>query len=139
MHLVFSAKRKPFDRPSSVAGTLAASFKFTGEIHDDAPGLVYLRARQHDPDLGRFVSAERCRSSYNRTAPYQRLMEYRIVLKKGQDGYYVAQCLEVPGAISQGRTKEEALRNAKEALELVLDVLKEEAKKGEIARVRVNA
>lgn len=66
-------------------------------------------------------------------------MEYRIVLKKGQDGYYVAQCLEVPGAISQGRTKAEALRNAKEALELVLDVLKEEAKKGEIARVRVNA
>lgn len=66
-------------------------------------------------------------------------MEYRIVLRKGRDGYYVAQCLEVPGAISQGRTKEEALRNAKEALELVLDVLKDEAKKGEIARVRVNA
>ncbi len=66
-------------------------------------------------------------------------MEYRIVLRKGQDGYYVAQCLEVPGAISQGRTKREALRNAREALELVLDVLKEEAKHGEIARVRVNA
>jgi len=66
-------------------------------------------------------------------------MEYRIVLKKGQDGYYVAQCLEVPGAISQGRTKSEAIRNAKEALELVLDVLKEDARKGEIARVRVNA
>ena len=66
-------------------------------------------------------------------------MEYRIVLKKGQDGYYVAQCLEVPGAISQGRTKAEAIRNAKEALELVLDVLKEDARKGEIARVRVDA
>ncbi len=66
-------------------------------------------------------------------------MEYRIVLRKGQDGYYVSQCLEVPGAISQGRTKEEAIRNAKEALQLVLEVLKEEAKKGEIARVKVNA
>lgn len=66
-------------------------------------------------------------------------MEYRIVLKKGQDGYYVAQCLEVPGAISQGRTKQEAIRNAKEVLELVLEVLKEEASQGEIARVRVNA
>ena len=66
-------------------------------------------------------------------------MEYRIVLRKGQDGYYVAQGFEVPGAISQGRTKAEALRNAKAALELVLDVLKAEAKKGEIARVRVNA
>jgi len=66
-------------------------------------------------------------------------MEYRILLKKGEDGYYVAQCLEVPGAISQGRTKAEALRNAKEALELVLEVLDEEAKKGEVARVTVDA
>ena len=66
-------------------------------------------------------------------------MEYRIRLQKGQDGYYVAQCLEVPGAISQGRTKKEALRNVKEALELVLEVLQDEAKKGEIARVTVDA
>lgn len=66
-------------------------------------------------------------------------MEYRIRLRKGQDGYYVAQCLEVPGAISQGRTKEEALRNVKEALEAVLEVLRDEAKKGEIARVTVDA
>ncbi len=66
-------------------------------------------------------------------------MEYRIRLQKGQDGYYVAQCLEVPGAISQGRTKEEALRNVKEALEVVLEALRDEAKKGEIARVSVDA
>ncbi len=66
-------------------------------------------------------------------------MEYRIRLQKGQDGYYVAQCLEVPGAISQGRTKDEALRNVKEALEAVLEVLRDEAKKGEIARVSVDA
>ena len=66
-------------------------------------------------------------------------MEYRIRLRKGQDGYYVAQCLEVPGAISQGRTKEEALRNVKEALEAVLEALRDEAKKGEIARVTVDA
>jgi len=51
----------------------------------------------------------------------------------------VAQCLEVHGAISQGRTKEEALRNVKEALEAVLEVLRDEAKNGEIARVTVDA
>ena len=66
-------------------------------------------------------------------------MEFRIALKKGQDGYYVAQCLEVPGAISQGRTREEAVRNAKEALRLLLEVLKADAKKVEIARVRLSA
>ena len=77
--------------------------------------------------------------SFKRAGRYRTQMEYRIVLKKGLDGYYVAQCLEVPGAISQGRTKAEAIRNAKEALQLVLEVLKEEAKKGEIARVKVHA
>jgi len=67
------------------------------------------------------------------------MMEYRIILKKGQDAYYVAQCLEVPGAISQGRTKAEAVRNAREALKLILEILKEEAEEGEVARVTVNA
>ncbi len=83
-------------------------------------------------------TGEQARTFYT-ARPYQRMMEYRIRLTKGRDGYYVAQCLEVPGAISQGRTKAEAIRNAKEALELVLEVLKGDARKGEIARVRVNA
>lgn len=67
------------------------------------------------------------------------MMDYRVILKKGQDGYCVAQCLEVPGAISQGRTKAEALQNIEEALRLLLEVLEEEAKTGEIARVTVDA
>ena len=57
-------------------------------------------------------------------------MEYRIRLTKGRDGFYTAQCLEVPGAISQGRTKAEAMRNAKEALELVLEVPVSVARRG---------
>jgi predicted RNase H-like HicB family nuclease len=56
-------------------------------------------------------------------------MKYTILLKKQKEGGYTAQCLEVPGAISQGETKEEAIKNAKEALALVLEVLKEEARK----------
>ena len=47
---------------------------------------------------------------------------YHIVLKKGKDGWIVAQCVEIPGAISQGKTKEEALRNIIEAISLVLEV-----------------
>ena len=56
-------------------------------------------------------------------------MRYTILLTKQKEGGYTAQCLEVPGAISQGETKEEAIKNAKEALTLVLDVLREEAAK----------
>jgi len=54
--LVFSTDYEPFGKPYSPSGTEA--YKYTSEKHDDPTGLVYLRARQYDPDLGRFVSAD---------------------------------------------------------------------------------
>lgn len=49
------------------------------------------------------------------------------------------QCVEIPGAISQGETREEALANIKEAIELVLEVQREELHKKtrEISQVEV--
>lgn len=38
-------------------------------------------------------------------------IDIRISLSKGQDGYIVAECLDVPGCISQGKTETEALDN----------------------------
>ena len=55
-------------------------------------------------------------------------MKYTIILEREGEGGYSAQCLELPGAISQGETKEEALRNIKEAIEAVLEVLDQEVK-----------
>lgn len=70
-------------------------------------------------------------------------MKYTIILEKEEEGGYSAQCLELPGAISQGETREEALRNIKEAIELVLEVLQEEVKAlgktAEISAVEVSA
>lgn len=40
-----------------------------------------------------------------------REIDIQISLSKGQDGYIVAECLEVPGCISQGKTEAEALAN----------------------------
>jgi predicted RNase H-like HicB family nuclease len=64
-------------------------------------------------------------------------MKYTIVLKKQAEGGYTAQCLEIPGAISQGETKLEAVKNAKEALHLVLQVLREESRKAEVVKVQI--
>ncbi len=50
-------------------------------------------------------------------------MKYTIILEKEEEGGYSAQCLELPGAISQGETKEEALKNIEEAVEAVEAVL----------------
>ena len=53
-------------------------------------------------------------------------MMRQILLYKGQDGFWVAECPSLPGCVSQGKTKEEALMNIKEAIDLYTDVLKED-------------
>ncbi len=45
---------------------------------------------------------------------------YHVALEE-EDGWYVVQCVELLGAISQGRTREEALANIKEAIEVLLE------------------
>ena len=59
-------------------------------------------------------------------------MRFTIKLEESDEGGYTAQCLEIPAAISEGDTKEEALENIKEAIQLVLEV---QVKRG---RVRGN-
>ena len=45
----------------------------------------------------------------------------QIILYPGEDGYWVAECPSLPGCISQGKTKEEAIANIKEAIELYIE------------------
>jgi antitoxin HicB len=51
---------------------------------------------------------------------------YTAVLTPGEDGWICAQIAEVPEAISQGRTLDEAKANVAEALELALDWRRDE-------------
>jgi predicted RNase H-like HicB family nuclease len=48
-------------------------------------------------------------------------MELPIILTPGEDGYTVAECPVIPGCISQGRTREEALASIREAIEHCLE------------------
>lgn len=49
----------------------------------------------------------------------------QVILYPGEDGYWVAECPSLPGCVSQGKTKQEALENIKEAIELYIEVLQE--------------
>ena len=40
-----------------------------------------------------------------------------VVIYPGEDGYWVAECPSLPGCISQGRDRETAIQNIKEAIE----------------------
>ncbi len=48
-------------------------------------------------------------------------MKFKVIIKEGEDGWYVVEVPTLPGCISQGRTKKEALENIKEAIELYLE------------------
>ena len=53
-------------------------------------------------------------------------MIYSVILEPQEKGGYTVRCLELPGAISQGETKTEALENIKEAIDLIEEVLLED-------------
>ncbi|HNZ26065.1 MAG TPA: type II toxin-antitoxin system HicB family antitoxin [Spirochaetota bacterium] len=50
----------------------------------------------------------------------------QVIIYPGEDGYYVAECPSLPGCISQGKTKEEAISNIKEAIEGYILALKQD-------------
>jgi predicted RNase H-like HicB family nuclease len=50
----------------------------------------------------------------------------QVILYPGEDGYWVIECLSLPGCISQGKTKGEAIANIKEAIQAYIEVLEED-------------
>ena len=47
----------------------------------------------------------------------------QVFVYPGEDGFYVVECPSLPGCISQGRSKEEAITNIKEAIDLYTETL----------------
>lgn len=50
----------------------------------------------------------------------------QVIIYPGEDGYWVAECPSLPGCISQGKTKEEAIVNIKEAIRGYIAALEED-------------
>jgi predicted RNase H-like HicB family nuclease len=55
-------------------------------------------------------------------------MHYRITIEQDEDGMFIVECPSLPGCLSQGNTREEALTNIKDAIRGYLESL---AKHGE--------
>jgi len=51
-------------------------------------------------------------------------MKYRITIEQDEDGMFVAECPALPGCVSQGGTREEAIENIKDAIRGYLESLK---------------
>lgn len=53
-------------------------------------------------------------------------MMRQVILYRGEDDFWVAECPSLPGCISQGKDKEEALINIKQAIEGYILTLQED-------------
>ena len=49
-----------------------------------------------------------------------------VIIQRGVDGYWIAECPSLPGCISQGATKEEVIVNIKEAIDGYIAALTED-------------
>ncbi len=50
-------------------------------------------------------------------------MKLHVIIERDETGYYVAEVPALPGCLSQGKTREEAIANIKEAIEGWLEVM----------------
>lgn len=53
-------------------------------------------------------------------------MKYTVIIEEGSESGYVAYAPALRGCVSQGKTKEEALKNIKEAMEAYVEALLED-------------
>lgn len=61
-----------------------------------------------------------------------------MILEPQEEGGYTAHCLELSGAISEGDTKTEALENIKDAIELILEVLRVDLKEYQYSNAEIH-
>ena len=49
-------------------------------------------------------------------------MKFNVTMERDEDGAWVTECPAIPGCVSQGKTRQQALDNIKEAIALCLEV-----------------
>ena len=52
-------------------------------------------------------------------------MKFTVTIDRDEDGVWIAECPAIPGCVSQGATKDEAMANVKEAIAACLEVRSE--------------
>jgi predicted RNase H-like HicB family nuclease len=49
-------------------------------------------------------------------------MKFMTTMDRDEDGVWIAECPSIPGCVSQGRTRDEAIDNVREAISACLEV-----------------
>nr|MDO8133852.1 type II toxin-antitoxin system HicB family antitoxin [Candidatus Njordarchaeum guaymaensis] len=62
---------------------------------------------------------------------------FTVDIEKGEDGWLIAQCREIPEAMTQGKTIEEVQKNITEVIELILEERRSKASDSPIKTIKV--
>jgi predicted RNase H-like HicB family nuclease len=64
---------------------------------------------------------------------------YTYVIRKAEDGGFIAKCIELPQVHTEGETMTEVKKNMRDALTLTVDYIREKAKteKGEVLEITI--
>jgi len=54
----------------------------------------------------------------------ENIFYYRTIVKQDEDGVFIAECPNLPGCLSQGKTRSQALDNIRDAIKGYLESLK---------------
>jgi predicted RNase H-like HicB family nuclease len=49
-------------------------------------------------------------------------MKFQVTIDRDEDGVWIAECPAIPGCVSQGETRGEALKNVEDAIKLCIEV-----------------
>lgn len=66
------------------------------------------------------------------------MLSYRVIIEKDEDGVLVAKVPDLPGCATEGKTREELMKNVKEAIQAYLEALKEHGDPVPIETVQVS-
>jgi predicted RNase H-like HicB family nuclease len=53
-------------------------------------------------------------------------MKFNVTIDRDEDGIWVVECPSIPGCVSQGKTKEEAIENITDAIHQCLQIRAEQ-------------
>jgi len=66
------------------------------------------------------------------------MLKYRVIIEKDEDGVLVAKVPDLLGCTTEGKTRQELMRNVKEAIQAYLEALKEHGDPVPIETVQVS-
>jgi predicted RNase H-like HicB family nuclease len=66
------------------------------------------------------------------------MLSYRVIIEKDEDGILIAKVPDLPGCATEGKTRDELMKNVKEAIQAYLEALKEHGDPVPIEMVQIS-